>query len=249
MKIVLGSGGARGVIALGAVDELQRQGFFDEATEFAGVSIGSVLAAGLVLGVCPRKMLRTAVRWPMEPDLRPANFGLDRGKGLVKFIQRMLCLKKRITLGELHAQTKKTLVICVCNVSDRVPEYWSHKTHPDMSLVKALRISCSIPFIFGSVRHQGKLYVDGAWADALPMQGDKDVLAIGFCNDQEGTIETLQDFVEALRTVRPPKNPRLHLQLDPGAINVFAFDLSPDQLQEAYDSGKEQASRWAKKNV
>lgn len=250
MKVVIGSGGARGVIALGAVDELQRQGFFKDATEFAGVSIGAVIAAGLVLGVSPRKMLRIAAASPMQADIRPANFGMDTGKGLTKLIRRMLGLRQRISLAELHAKTAKTLVICVCNLTDRATEHWTHETHPDVSLLKALRISCSIPLVFGCVKHGGKLYVDGAVADTLPIGSDAaNTLAIGF-RSADGPIETMEDFVQALRGVRTVVGvPRMHLRLDPGDVDALDFDLSPEKMREAFENGRDQASSWAKKNV
>lgn len=250
-EIVIGSGGARGIVALGAIWELQKAGYFKDATAFSGSSIGAVISAALALGVNLPRMMRVAARYPLEPDISPKNFGMDSGKGLAKFIRRMLCLKKLTTLKDVYDTTGNTLRICVCNVTDRCVEYWTHETHPEMSILKALRISCSIPLIFSAVKFRNKLYVDGAVADPLPLpRGSLDrTLAIGF-ETPTTPVETMQEFVEAVQTMRvPPPVPRYYLKIDPGDLDQFNFTLDAKTLKDAFARGQTQASSWIKKNV
>jgi len=250
--VVISSGGARGLVALGAVSELSRAGFFRDATSFAGTSVGAVLAAGLVLGRAPRQMLAAAAARPLEADVAPARFGVDSGRGLERWIRRVLGVRgPSITLGALFAATQKTLTICVCNVTDRTAEYWSHATHPDVSLVKALRISCGVPLVFAAVRHGGKLYVDGAVADAVPIVGDpRHTLAVVFSRPA-APIDSFEGYVHALRESagRESRPVRYSVSVDPGELNSLDFSISPDAMRAAYADGRRQASRWIKKNV
>lgn len=248
-ELVVGSGGVRGAVALGAVHHLTRHGILDRVTVFSGTSIGAVIAAGLVLGISPLRMLRTAIRHPLKPDISPNNFGVDSGKGLVVLIRRMLRLDRRTTFRDVHESTGKTLRVCVCNLTDRNVEYWSHHTHPDTSVLQALRISCSIPLVFAGVDVDGKMYVDGAVADPLPVLSASRTLAIGF-RIKKGTVATMQDFVEAIHASRiPPPTPKYFLELDPGDLDPFDFGLDADAMHKAFAEGQTQASNWTKKNV
>ena len=52
-----------------------------------------------------------------------------------------------ITFKRLYNSTKKICIIG-SNVSKNREEYFSYETTPDMSVLKAIRISSSIPIIF-----------------------------------------------------------------------------------------------------
>jgi predicted acylesterase/phospholipase RssA len=253
--VSISSGGSRGIYALGAAWELQKQGYFDAATTYAGTSIGAVIAAGLVLGRSPIAMLRTVIKYPLQHDLSMSgtDFGLDTGKGLRTFIRRILGVRpgrRRMSLKDVYRTTGKTLRICVCNVTDCVPEYWTHATHPDVDLVTALRISCSVPVIFKSVRYKGKVYVDGAIVDPLPIVDPDRTLAIAFDNTRSGSLETMGDFIGALRTAnRPVVTSRHVITLRCDDVDEFDFAVPPPILKRCFASGKKQASDWIKKNV
>ena len=253
-ELAISSGGSRGIYALGAAWELQKRGYFESVTVYSGTSVGAVIAAGLALHRSPFAMVRTATRFPLESDMSSPgqNFGLDAGKGLRRFIRRILGLRRRTTLADVYKTTGKTVRICVCNVTDGIPEYWTHITHPDVDLVTALRISCSIPLMFQPVRYASKLYVDGAIVDPLPLLNESKTLAIGFEYPRSRSLDTMGDFIGALRTAnRPPPGLPTHqfLQLRCTDLDEFQLVLPPAVLKKCFASGKKQASDWVKKNV
>lgn len=253
-EIVISSGGSRGIYALGAAWELQKRGYLDAVTMYSGTSVGAVIAAGLALGRSPLVMSRRVIRFPLEFDMSIAGhtFGLDPGKGLRTFIRRVLGLRRRMTLARVHETTGKTLRICVCNLSDGLAEYWTHETHPNVDLVTALRISCSIPIMFTPVRYKGKMYVDGAIVDPLPIVDASKTLAIGFESPKVHSLETMGDFIGALRAAIRPSTTlpcRHFLKLQCMDIDEFQFVLPPPVLKKCFASGKQQASDWIKKNV
>ena len=254
MDVVISSGGSRGIYALGAAWELQKRGYFDHVTMYSGTSVGAVIAAGLVLGRHPLAMLRTVTRFPLEFDMSISShtFGLDPGKGLRAFIRRILGLRRRMTLAHVHETTGKTLRICVCNITDGLAEYWTHETHPDVDLVTALRISCSIPIMFTPVRYKGKMYVDGAIVDPLPLVEGSKTLAIGFESPKARSLETMGDFIGALRAANRPLATlpcRHFLKLRYTDVDEYQLVLPPAVLKKCFASGKKQASDWIKKNV
>jgi predicted acylesterase/phospholipase RssA len=234
---------------LGAAWHLQRQGLFDRATTFSGTSIGAVIAAGVVLGRTCRGMLEIAIRYPMRPDVAFERFGMDSGRGLEAFIRRVLGLQGTETLADVHARTHKTVRICVCNVTTRLPEYWTHETHPDVLLTHALRISCSIPFVFATVEHAGHVFVDGAVVDPLPVSRPTDALAVGFADRRGDPVRTTEEFIDALRVAaRAPSSARYVLRLESRDV-IDAINLSPTprEMRAAFASGRHQASKWTKK--
>lgn len=254
MDVVISSGGSRGIYALGAACELQKRGYFESVTMYSGTSVGAVIAAGLVLGRSPLAMARTVMRFPLEFDMTISGhtFGLDPGKGLRTFIRRVLGLRRRMTLADVYETTGKTLRICVCNITDGLPEYWTYVTHPNVDLVTALRISCSIPIMFSPVRYKGKMYVDGALVDPLPVVDGSKTLAIGFESPKVRSLETMGDFIGALRAANRPSTtlPCRHiLKLRCTDIHEYQLVLPPPVLKRCFASGKQQASDWIKKNV
>lgn len=256
-EIVISSGGSRGIIALGAAWQLHKNGYFDHATVFSGASIGSVIAAALVLRRDLRRVLETVIKNPLESDVDPSNFGMDSGKGMITLFRKVLGLRRRTTLRDVYRTTGKTLRICVCNLTARRPEYWTHETHPKMDLVRALRVSCSVPIVFSAVTIKDKstgdaaVYVDGAVVGSLPVASCEQYLAIGFQNAPR-PVHTLEDFVDSLRAIiefgPKPKAGRF-VDLDPGNVDPFQFAMPPAEMRRAFASGIRQAVEWVKKNV
>ena len=98
--------------------------------------------------------------------------GIDDGGVLLECIKRPLIAKLErsdITFIEFAKQTGKNLVVTGSNLSKKRPEFFSVDTTPDMSVVLALRISASIPFVFDPVVHDGSIYVDGALFNNFPI--------------------------------------------------------------------------------
>ena len=239
----IGSGGARGIVALGALAPLQRAGYFSGVAEYRGSSVGAVLAAGLALGVPPHRMLRACTKNALQTDGGPgaaAGFGIDGGRGLARWITRVLRLRRPLCLREVPA-----LTVCVTNLDARRAEYWSARTHPDADLVSVLRTSCSVPLVFASVVHGGVRYVDGGVADPLPAADFR----IAFARPPAAP-DTVGAFVAALSECpAPPPAARDVLVLDPGDITPLDFGLDAAALAAAYASGAAQARAFVKKNA
>ncbi len=63
------------------------------------------------------------------------------------------------------------VVICATSLTRRAPLYISSASHPDMSVMDALRMSCAIPLYFTPVVLGGEVLVDGCITDCAPVRG------------------------------------------------------------------------------
>jgi len=89
-------------------------------------------------------------------------------EGLVSILQELYDLQD-ITFIEYLKKTGKDIHInSMCmNTGESID--FNAKTYPEMSVIKSIEASCAIPLIFQPVEHDGKLYVDGATANNLPL--------------------------------------------------------------------------------
>lgn len=246
----IGSGGARGVVALGCLYILKKEGWLRRVHTFYGSSSGSIIAAGLVNGRSCKKMYKAVVSSPLVLQGGTwHHFGVHSGSTLITFIRAVTGIPKKMTFLELYQKTKKTLVVSVCNLTTKKTEQWSYKTHPNIPVLHALRISCSIPLLFQSVTHNGHVYVDGAVGDPVPAtENPSRTLRIRFVNTKT-TLQTIQDFFEALISVQNLCSTRFDISLDPGDIHSLAFSLEDAQAKKGFLCGKDQARSFIKKTM
>ena len=74
-----------------------------------------------------------------------------------------------ITFLDLTKAIGKNLVICVSNLTEEREEFFSVDTHPNQSVITALRASWSIPYLFHPVKIDDIIYLDGALYNNFPM--------------------------------------------------------------------------------
>ena len=66
-----------------------------------------------------------------------------------------------INLYEFYKITKIKLIIYTTNLNEFECKKMTHKSHPDLSLMDALYMSCTIPLIFKPLRYQNSYFLDG----------------------------------------------------------------------------------------
>ncbi|UYG50386.1 patatin-like phospholipase family protein [Comamonas endophytica] len=81
-----------------------------------------------------------------------------------------------VTFGDLHLlhrmapQHFKELVVTGWNREERRVGYFSHRTHPDLPVALAGRISASVPVLFADVILQGQHWTDGGVGSLIPAE-------------------------------------------------------------------------------
>jgi predicted patatin/cPLA2 family phospholipase len=99
-------------------------------------------------------------------------FGIYSQDNLFIIIEKMMASKqipKNITFKELYDLTKKELVITGVCVNDISVHYFSHKTHENMEILTALKITSCIPLLFKPIEYDNKLWIDGGCMDNYPV--------------------------------------------------------------------------------
>jgi NTE family protein len=107
-------------------------------------------------------------------------------------------IKIDVTLKEFYNFCKKDIHVYSVDANEFKLEDISHKTHPDLQLITALHMTCSIPLIFSPVFIDDKCYIDGGVINNYPvlyclMRPDilnDEILGLTniFSNEKENTI-------------------------------------------------------------
>ncbi len=159
ISLVLGSGGARGLAHIGAIEALQQAGFRIES--IAGSSMGA-----LVGGMFAAGKLDTYTDWvcTLEQsdvfrlvDWTLSGGGLIRGDRIINRLRQMV--------GEVRIEDLELDFTAVAVDIDHGREIWLSRG----PLFDAIRGSIAIPGLFTPHRYQGRLLVDGGILNPIPV--------------------------------------------------------------------------------
>ena len=160
VALVLGSGGARGLAHIGAIEALEERGY--TITSIAGCSMGSIIAGMYAAG-----QLKEAKEWFLQVDkqliLRMMDINLLSGNSLVKGERIIEELQKVVPDRPIEDLN----IPCTLVASDMMnTEEVLCRTG---SLFEAVRASISIPLFFKPVQIGDRLLIDGGILNPLPL--------------------------------------------------------------------------------
>jgi NTE family protein len=160
ISLVLSSGGARGLVHIGAIQALEAHDY--EISAIAGSSMGA-----LVGGIYARGKLDVYAEWVRALDrndiLRLLDFGWGRSGGLFKG-QRIIEVLREL-VGDEEIEDLPISFTAVATDINRKQEVWINSG----PLFAAVRASMAIPMVFEPVRRGGQLLVDGGVLNPLPI--------------------------------------------------------------------------------
>ena len=159
VALVLSSGGARGLAHIGAIEELEAQGY--RITSIAGCSMGALIGGVYAAGKLPefREWMKTVDKKKM---LELTDFSLSlnhivKGTRIIKAIMEFV---PDVLIEDLP--------IPYCAVATD----WisGHEVVIDKgSLFEAIRASISLPSFYEPVRRDGMILIDGGVVNPIPM--------------------------------------------------------------------------------
>lgn len=130
--------------------------------------------------------------------------GLWDDKIIKKSLEPLFSLKDiniDITLLEFYEMTNVELNLFTTQLNNFKSLKLSYKTYPDMKLIKAINMSCAVPFLWKPVIHNNKYYIDGGLSSQYPINHilneniDKDIIfGINTLGDRNHDDEDLQDI-------------------------------------------------------
>lgn len=160
VALVLGSGGARGLAHIGAIEALEERGY--TITSIAGCSMGSIIAGMYAAG-----QLKDAKEWFLQVDkqliLKMMDINLLSVNSLVKGEKIIKELEKVVP----DRPMEQLNIPCTIVASDMIRT--EEVIFSTGSLFEAVRASISIPLFFKPVQIGGRLLIDGGILNPLPL--------------------------------------------------------------------------------
>ena len=160
VALVLGSGGARGLAHIGAIEALEERGY--TITSIAGCSMGSIIAGMYAAG-----QLKEAKEWFLQVDMqliwRMVDFNLLSTNSLVKGQRIIKELEKIVPDRPIEHLN----IPCTIVASDMINT--EEVVFRSGSLFEAVRASISIPLFFQPVQIDNRLLIDGGILNPLPL--------------------------------------------------------------------------------
>jgi predicted acylesterase/phospholipase RssA len=267
--LVFGGGGLKGIMFLGVIEYMKKNGMLRNITRFAGTSIGSVVATMCALELNPSEVFKDKVlrfKYDQAIDIGHLQdgFGLDTGNQFDQWLASFI--PDGTTFESIKKEYGHTLIICVTNLNKRAPEYFSPDTTPHVEVKLAVRMSCAVPLFFTAVKYDGQLYTDGGVTDNFPVnyvsgiqEGgmSENILGVRFVAHEKPKDAPwcLQSFIfsiieSSLHTTHYPPNCRI-LTLDAQEYDAESFNtkISKRARTILFSRGEMQAESYFKKHV
>lgn len=160
VALVLGSGGARGLAHIGAIEALEERGY--TITSIAGCSMGSIIAGMYAAG-----QLKEAKEWFLQVDMqliwRMMDINLLSGNSLVKGERIIKELQKVVPDRPMEDLNIPCTIVATDMISSDEVIFRSG------SLFEAVRASISIPLFFKPIQIGRRLLIDGGILNPLPL--------------------------------------------------------------------------------
>lgn len=193
--LLLGSGGARGYLIIGALKYLMETRQLTNVKHICGVSIGAVIGFLYLIGCLPSDMLRI--------DLN--NYPTAQGSEFLSIVQSLLSRGylyqlepiieqineysakhnfRNVSFKELYEYKEIKLTVVAYDVSNAKPLYFSYETYPDMPCVEAIKLSCAVPVFFNPQHFPGdknRMVIDGGFYTSTPFEvfnDDDEIIAL-----------------------------------------------------------------------
>lgn len=212
LTLILSGGGVKGFAYIGVFKKLLEEKKL-KANEFIkniiGVSIGSVFGLLLIVGHTYDEMYEEFVNKNLTEltDYKISNFvknyGFESGKIFMAWLETLLLKKgidKNITFEELYKKTNINYSVVATNLSLYKQEIFNKDISPNMRVLKAIRMSISLPLILTKQNYKNNIYIDGGVIHNLPMKlAESDfpnVLGINLISINEGNKEYIIDSVD-----------------------------------------------------
>ena len=270
MKYLVIGPGAMGFYAiLGSVYSLYVNQKLDSLISISGSSAGSLVAFGILVSRWDIDRLMNAINKVdvsslMKFNLKTLlnNYGLvpiSRWREMLSGLCMELAGVGDFTFKELYEWSGKELYISSYNLNLQKSFYFSHHTHPNMSVTTAVCMSMSIPFLFESLLYEGHRYIDLAAFESSPLtpfidKDEKEIISIELDpqpTDRSSKINSLVDFIQHFATsiIRNRivyEKRTIYIDLKEG--EAFKFGMSEEEKISLFKHGFSRANEYITKS-
>ena len=156
-NLVLEGNGMAGLAYIGALKVLEENNLVDGIEKFAGTSSGAIMVSLISIGYTADQIYNICkdIDWKNMVQRRNClfqffhfwnNYGLFKYDRIEKTLKNFFLRKlgrTDLTFREHYEITQKKLILVGVNVNKKHPEYFCNDLTPDMSVIKAIKISTS----------------------------------------------------------------------------------------------------------
>ncbi len=181
--VIAGGGPGMFFTGLGCLQTATEEGLLSRNTlnTVHGVSAGCLVSVAFLLFYPWCDLREYAINRPWDDSLASTIFKAIKGNSidteeLVGVILHKLLdgagLDRKITLAQFYEHTSIDFNILATEIYEHsrcVESLINHRNSPDLPLIKAVAMSCAIPFAFRPVVHEGRIYVDGGIMNNYPI--------------------------------------------------------------------------------
>ena len=174
-NLVLGSGGHNLIRMMGCIHTLLKVKYInqEEIENIYATSAGSIIGVYICLNLNWDTLMEyiTNKPWTKKYETKPSTvfsafdekgiFGNEFVKDILEVQFKMKGLKTRITLKEFYEYSKINLKMYSFNLNKFESECLDHETNPDLSVLDAVYMSSTFPFIFKPMYINDSYYIDG----------------------------------------------------------------------------------------
>jgi NTE family protein len=181
--LVISGGGPTLVQALGAIQHVEQQKFIDISNieTIYGTSAGAILGTLICLKFDWETINDYIIKRPWH-EVFPINvqkifdaytkkgiFDISTVEKIFKPLFSAKDLALDINLQDFYNYSKIELHFFAFDINDFKIEDISYKTHPDISVITALQMTCSLPVLVAPVCIDNKCYIDGGIVCNYPL--------------------------------------------------------------------------------
>lgn len=176
--LVLCGNSTNALLTLGALQFLYERNIISKVKKYYATSSGTIICLLLIIGYTPLEIITIICFKKIFKTMGFFNFSnIFNGGSLLDFFhveQFIKCLiEEKIgyipTMNDISTTFGCVFYLTTYNISDGIKEYITVETYPNLSVVDAIRMSCSFPLIFEPFCFENKLYVDGGFVDNFPV--------------------------------------------------------------------------------
>lgn len=275
-NLVLSGGGVKGIAIISAISELEKMGILKNITNYAGASVGSLIACLIAIGYTANeikgiintidydKILDDKAGYIRDVYNLITDYGYASGDYLYNMIGKLIKDKTGnidYTLEDLYNKQHKKLIITTTNLNTRSVVYLqaghTNTHYSNITLRKAIRMSMSIPFVFEPVLYHDCLHVDGGCLDNYPLNcfdpyGKTLGLRLVQDRPEKQEINNLYDYSYAYIETFLAENDRKHKDTDRTIViktaqyGLSKFVLTEEEKQTLMKQGKEAVKNYFK---
>lgn len=277
--LCLSGGGTKGICYIGAIKFLEENNYINlcQIKTFLGTSVGSILCFFFSIGFSTNELKEFVLQFDFckfEPKVDSiyflSNYGLDNGEKIMTAVKTFLFEKFKIydiSFKELYEKTKKELKIFSTNYTKSRSELFSYKCSPNLSVIDAIRMSISVPFLFTPVKYNDCIYIDGGITNNFPIRYCDlcNSLGITIINREDNEFESLPKFLMGICSIAIDSISLNQIQDNDEIINktkynyfeincrqkdTLNFALNKDNIENLLTDGYDSAEKfYIRKNV